>query len=687
LVATPAHTTHSWRFGVFEIDAHTGELFRAGNPIKLRERPFRILVLLLENAGQLVTREELRCLLWPADTFVDFDHSLNVAVMKLREVLGDTAEKPLYIETIPKRGYRFIAPLLPGAEPIITPIAGGASAKSGSLTIYRRIRLVRARISFTVLGVLGVAAVAWFLRPPFPALVVTHFVKITDEGGFKYPVATDGSKLYLVEWVGRGPCEVAVAGGKTAQISIPIPNADLLAASPDGSTLLLGSRIGERRSIWAYQPTAGTLRHLVDSSAVNAAWSPDGASIAYATALGEVMLIGSDGSGGRKLVPGTSAPDTYGVAWSPDGARLRFNRAGKLWEVLADRSGLHEVLPDWRPSWSQFWGRWVLGGKAFVFVPREPRLWTDNSQLWVLDERQGFWRRSRIEPVQLTSGPMRWDRSVISKDGSTIFARGVVPRGELLRFDPAAHQLQPYLGGISADWVTFSPGGNYVAYVTFPEGILWKARSDGGNPVRLTDPPLYPVGIRWSPDASQILFFSGPPDNERAYVISAEGGRARAVLPRESSGQTDPNWSPDGKKIVYSPISFGGHGGYRAMSSDVRIADLETQEVKILPGSATLGSPRWSPDGRFIAALGLGYLQLFDIKKQRWSKLLKGKGINFPMRDQLLKAGPIYGARSGTAEIPVRNYLADILPGLANASVQRLAEITPAAWAAQHALV
>src|SRR5579863_6680158 len=87
------------------------ELRRSGALVKMREQSFRILVYLLEHAGDIVTREDLRQVLWPSDTFVDFDHSLNTAVMKLREALGDSTGKPLYIETIPKRGYRFIAPL------------------------------------------------------------------------------------------------------------------------------------------------------------------------------------------------------------------------------------------------------------------------------------------------------------------------------------------------------------------------------------------------------------------------------------------------------------------------------------------------------------------------------------------------------------------------------------------------
>lgn len=105
------NTTQTWRFGVFKVDARNLELRRGGTPVKIREQSFRILIYLLEHAGEMVTREELRRVLWPADTFVDFDHSLNTAVMKLRDALGDSADTPLYIETIPKRGYRFIAPV------------------------------------------------------------------------------------------------------------------------------------------------------------------------------------------------------------------------------------------------------------------------------------------------------------------------------------------------------------------------------------------------------------------------------------------------------------------------------------------------------------------------------------------------------------------------------------------------
>ncbi|MHB8217132.1 MAG: winged helix-turn-helix domain-containing protein [Candidatus Sulfotelmatobacter sp.] len=99
------------RFGVFELDLAAGELRKSGAKLRLQEQPFQVLALLLERAGDVVTREELRQKLWPADTFVDFDHSLNTAVNKLRETLGDSASSPRYIETLARRGYRFLLPV------------------------------------------------------------------------------------------------------------------------------------------------------------------------------------------------------------------------------------------------------------------------------------------------------------------------------------------------------------------------------------------------------------------------------------------------------------------------------------------------------------------------------------------------------------------------------------------------
>lgn len=135
IVPQVANGIQNWRFGVYQVDLQNAELRRSGIPLKIREQCFRILVYLLEHAGELVTRDELRRQLWPADTFVDFEHSMNAAMMKLRETLGDSVDAPMYIETVPKRGYRFIAPVTttaPAKPDAETPVVEAAPAKTAS---------------------------------------------------------------------------------------------------------------------------------------------------------------------------------------------------------------------------------------------------------------------------------------------------------------------------------------------------------------------------------------------------------------------------------------------------------------------------------------------------------------------------------------------------------------------------
>jgi len=296
--------------------------------------------------------------------------------------------------------------------------------------------------------------------------------------------------------------------------------------------------------------------------------------------------------------------------------------------MSSDGSGLHQLLPGWRPMFSQCCGRWTPDGKFFVFLLRDglsnnygqvPR-----SQLWVLDERRGLFRRTPTEPVQLTSGPIRWNNPIPSKDGTMIFAHGVIERGELIRYDAQSRQFQPYLGGISAEFVTFSSDGRSVAYVTYPEGILWRANRDGSHPIQLTEAPLFPMIPRWSPDGSQIVFCSYDSKGLKAYVMSSQGGTPQLLLPDELGGQSDPGWSPDGGKIVFSTLESVGN-----FNSVLKVFDLGTHRVTTLSGSEGMWSPRWSPNGRFISGLhdgSSGGIKIFDLETQRWSQLqIKGE--------------------------------------------------------------
>lgn len=229
----------------------------------------------------------------------------------------------------------------------------------------------------------------------------------------------------------------------------------------------------------------------------------------------------------------------------------------------------------------------------------------------------------------MAAGPIRWSSPIPGKDGKEIFARGIIFRGELSRFDVLTHRFLPFLSGISAEGASFSRDGRSVAYVSFPEGILWRANRDGSIPVQLTDPPMEVFLPRWSPDGTQILFsdVSGLGlGHFESYVVSSKSGSPRKLLPEGSGPSSDPNWSPDGSKVVFS--SWGG----KSPNTDIRILDLASRRVTILPESVGMYSPRWSQDGRSIAALSADNLSLriYEIEARRWRVLLSNSLVGFP---------------------------------------------------------
>jgi Tol biopolymer transport system component len=388
----------------------------------------------------------------------------------------------------------------------------------------------------------------------------------------------------------------------------------MLDLSPNGSNLLTlteeeGKPFG---SIWNVRIHDGSYRRV--GSGLDAAYSPDGSSVAYTTMEGDIWLVQTDGAGAHKL--GGAGTKAEAPAWSPDGKVIRFFADNRLWQISSNGSNLHPLLPGWHTSGSTCCGHWTPDGKFFLFRSHESP-W-DIDQIWALDERSGLLRRPPAEPVQLTTGPIAWTPPYPSKDGKRIFASGYSLRGELSRMDPATKEIKPFLGGIPADNVSFSRDGQFITYASFPEGALWKVNRDGSSPVQLTDPPMRVGGLRWSPDGSQILFFAFSADHVYSYTVASEGGIPKRILPEDNGRQGDPDWSPDGKKIVFDSATARD-----AERGDLRILDLESRRVTVVPGSGGTWSPRWSPDGRYIAALSwkTSILKVFDIETQRWSSL------------------------------------------------------------------
>jgi Tol biopolymer transport system component len=157
-----------------------------------------------------------------------------------------------------------------------------------------------------------------------------------------------------------------------------------------------------------------------------------------------------------------------------------------------------------------------------------------------------------------------------------------------------------------------------VAYISYPDGILWRANQDGSDRVQLTSPPLQPRSVSWSPDGSQIAFMAPSPEgSEQAWIVPSTGGGPQRLLPEDSGQEADPSWSLDGRKMIFATGLEGEEESY------IRILDVASHQITTLPGSDGKFSPHWSPDGQFISAdsLDTSTIYVFDIKRQRWSTL------------------------------------------------------------------
>ncbi len=416
--------------------------------------------------------------------------------------------------------------------------------------------------------------------------------------------------------------QTSVTGGEAVPFSqrLDTQNANLSGISTDGSQLLvhIGQGTNNEGPLWVI-PVLGGPRHRVgDLAAYDATWSSDGQTMVYTKGY-DLYLARSDGSEPRKLVTTTGPPSW--PRWSPDQKRLRFTLLGtktqtfSLWEVSADGANLHPLLSGWSNPHNECCGTWTLDGKYFLFQATR----NGRTNIWAVREDGSWLRNDSQEPVQLTYGPLNFLGPVPSKDGKRLFVIGSQPHGELARYDATSGQLVPYLGGISANDVSFSKDGQWVAYSAFPEGNVWRSKIDGSERLQLTFAPMQALLPRWSPDGKQIAFQGITPDKPwTMYLISADGGSLQEVAP----GDGDIGWSSDGQSLVFgdTPLFFEP-GPSRRLA--IHVMDLKTRQVSTLPGSEGLYGPRWSPDGRMIAALRAGSetLLVFDLPTRKWTEL------------------------------------------------------------------
>ena len=482
------------------------------------------------------------------------------------------------------------------------------------------------------LVLLALISAYWLSRPESPPRVI-GIRQITNDGRLKGLLTTDGSRIYFAESDGGRMtlAQVSTAGGESAPIETSFRGVYPVDVSPDGSELLLGyNNIAEREAYLGVLPLpAGSPHSLAGLTGNTAAWSPDGQHVFYARENG-IYVAERDGSGSRKLV---EAPNfTYSVRVSPDGKRIRFtafdqiNNTSRLWEIRRDGSNLHEVLPGWRTPPEECCGQWTADGKYFVFQNSSAAV----SNLWILADG-GLFKRHRAEPVQLTNGPMSFEFPVPSKDGKRIFTVGYQPRGELVRYDEKSGQYIPFLGGIPATEVDFSRDGQWVAYVNITDQTLWRSRIDGSERAQLTFAPKLASLPRWSPDGKQIAVSIVEPGKPwTIFLLSASGGTAQQLL-SESLNEIDAAWSPDGKRMAFGRLTTSQNPERLA----IWMYDFSTKQLSVVPGSDGYFSPRWSADGKHIAAINavnnMTSLELYDLASQKWSTWIKSDfAIGFP---------------------------------------------------------
>ena len=467
------------------------------------------------------------------------------------------------------------------------------------------------------------AVLAYLVSRPLPPPRVLSSTQLTHDGLPKEPpILTDGSRLFFSG--PTGPYELSIRGGEPARLATPSMAPfffeSLAAISADGSELLLQSTQAYlwRGPLWVIPSVSGAGRRISGVTSSDAAWFLDGERIVYASGRA-LNVVKRDGTGSRQLVATTGTPSW--MRWSPDGQLLRFTvtdpqtKATSLWEVGADGSGLHPLLPGWNNPPAECCGTWTRDGTYFVFQATH----NFRSDIWAIREKSELLRRPELTTVQLTSGPLSFQGPQLSNDGSKLFAVGVQRRGELVRYDARSEQFVPYLSGISADTVDFSRDGQWITYVAVPEGTLWRSKLDGTEKLQLSFPPMVAYLPRWSPDGKRIAFqgiSAGKPWT--MYIISAVGGTPEEIEPWPG----DPGWSPDGNSVVFSTAPFVFDPG-ASTKSTVQITDLRSRQVSTVPHSEGFYSPRWSPDGRYIAALSAdsNSLEVFDLSSGKWREL------------------------------------------------------------------
>lgn len=635
-------------FGVYEADLNSGELWKAGRRIRLQSQPFKILAALLERPGEIVTRQELQARLWGEDTIVGFEHSLGTAVNRIREALGDSASNPRFIETLNRRGYRFIAPVVdvsvppPAALTVASLpdqfVADGAPDKELPPEPHRPAAVLRPPRSLPLhwafLGLLLLLSAAAYMAvrlraadvPPAPMRIA----RITETGDL-YPgglsienlptAATDGVEIFarVIQNGQAVPARISINGGDIQTLAIPrdIAAPSIADISPDRSQLLIKSRVASdsEQPLWVVPVHGGSAFRLANVLAHDATWMPDGQGVLYANGNRLWITRLQDGSSSPFATIPSGRP--FWLRWSPDGRVLRFTvmdpitHGSSLWQISTSDHNPTELLKGWNSPAHECCGTWTADGSFFVFQATH----NGGTDLWTLTGS------STSDPARLTNGPLSYRAPVADHNGHRIFFLGIDPGTVLYRFDASSGGFVPGPGFLSrAVHLDFSRDRQWVAW-TDSRGRLWRSRINGSERLQLTPDFIKVFLATWSPDGSRLALMASQPGKPwQIYTVSSDGGNPEPLF-QDKRNAADPSWSHDGTQLVFGRLD--NNMGRESEPRMLHVVNLSSGRSEIVPHSEGLFSPRWSPDGRYIAAITLDQqkLMLYDIKSQRWTTL------------------------------------------------------------------
>lgn len=623
-----APRSHNLRFGPFELDASAGELRKAGNLIKLQPQPFQVLVLLADRAGTVVTREEIRRCLWSDSTFVDFEHGINFSINQIRGALGDSADKPRYIETLPRRGYRFIARVVsetPAKEAAIehagaaiddrgTGAGAGVNSSSASesfgpalpvvtaTTGWRRRKFILTAViaGIAFLGFAGFAVYRGVYRKPRISFENLQISKLTDEGkAEQLTISPDGRYLaYAVRDAVESGLRVRHVDTRS-DVEIRLPDRDRdrflgLRFSPDGNYIYYvqsSKTVGSYNFLYEAPLLGGPPRLLGKYTDAAVSFSPNGQEFAYTLGLGdrnilEVGIAHADGSGDRLLA---SIPDGYddfqpGPTWSPDGRMIAVSvmlRGQKVRWVL-DAVSVADGSVQELYSYPQQIGRavWLPDGATVVMPIRDQ---TGRGQLWALPVPPG-------NPVRLTNDLEDYQDDIdVTRDGKNVAAIAamqasniwILPDGDSSRGRQITSSSKALTG------VASMPLGKMLA--SSPDGEVWLMNTDGTERRPFTAPrnAYFPALCDGS-----VVFNSFHDDTTDLIRVDADGLNPTKLF-RGDFGP--PTCSRDGDYVFFTRIV--------KPYPILRLSSKGGDPIEIAKGLgyAITGRLAISPDGKFLA--------------------------------------------------------------------------------------